>query len=99
MKSKHGQRRVSLYQVKIKKAALRQINALPGRYRQRVRAVIADLAKNPLPPMTKLLRGKQNIYRIAIDHYRIVYSIEDDILLVEVINVGPKAGPEFYANV
>lgn len=88
-----------MYQLKIKKSALRQINALPGRYRQRVRALIADLAKNPFPPLTKLLRSKQNIYRIAIDHYRIVYSIEDDLLLVEVIKVGPKAGPAFYDDV
>lgn len=87
-----------MYQLKIKKAALRQINALPGHYRQRVRAVIADLARNPLPSATKLLRGKQNIYRIAIDLYRIVYTIEDDILLVEVIKVGLKAGPEFYED-
>lgn len=75
------------------------MNALPGRYRQRVRAVIAGLASNPLPPETKLLRGKYNIYRIAIDLYRIVYTIEDDILLVEVIKVGLKAGPEFYEDV
>lgn len=88
-----------MYQLKIKKAALWQINALPGRYHQRLRMVIADLAKNPLPPETKLLRGKHNMYRIAIDLYRIVCTIEDDILLVEVIKVGLKAGPEFYEDV
>ena len=78
---------------------LRQIEALPGRYRQRVRGIIASLAHSPFPSTTKLLRGKQNIYRIALDRYRIVYSIENDILVIEVLKVGAKSGPEFYADI
>ena len=88
-----------MYQLRIKKSVLRQIEALPGHYRQRVRGIIAYLIHNPFPPTTKLLRGKQNIYRIALDRYRIVYRIEDDILVIEVLKVGAKSNPEFYDDI
>jgi mRNA-degrading endonuclease RelE of RelBE toxin-antitoxin system len=45
-----------------------------------------------------LLREKEAIYRIALDQIRIVYSIEDEMLVVEVVKVGRKHGPEFYAD-
>ena len=88
-----------MYQLNIKKSVLRQIDALPGNYRQRVRGLIANLANNPRPQNAKLLRKKRAIYRIALDYYRIVYRIEDDILVVEMLKVGLKRGPEFYQDV
>lgn len=85
-----------MYQVRIKKHVQRQIDALPGYYRQRIRCLIQALANDPKPSQAQLLRAQQNIYRIAIDHYRVVYSIENDILLIDILKVGPKFGPEFY---
>lgn len=77
----------------------RQIDRLPGHYRQRVKEIIQQLAMNPQPANAKLLREKEAIYRIALDQIRIVYSIEDEMLVVEVVKVGRKHGPEFYADV
>lgn len=87
-----------MYRLEIAKAVQRQIDALPGNYRQRIRAVIKALASNPRPSTAILLRQQHNLYRIAIDHYRLVYAIEDEILQVEVLKVGSKHGPEFYAG-
>lgn len=77
----------------------RRIDALPGRYRQRVWRLIQSLASNPRPAGAKQLREREQMYRIALDDYRIVYSIEDDLLIIEVVKVGSKAGPEFYQDV
>ncbi|MEZ4727841.1 MAG: type II toxin-antitoxin system RelE/ParE family toxin [Caldilineaceae bacterium] len=87
------------YQLEIKTSVLRQIENLPGRYRQRVRRLIAELATDPRPPKAEALRTFPNRYRIRVDDYRIVYRVEDDLLIVEVVKVGRKLGPEFYDDV
>jgi mRNA interferase RelE/StbE len=87
------------YQLEIPTRVRRQIDRLPGHYRQRVKAIIQQLPSNPRPSNAKLLREKGEIYRIALDQYRIVYSIENDVLVIEVVKVGRKYGPEFYADI
>lgn len=90
---------MNVYRLEIPVRVRRQIDRLPGRYRQRVKEIIGQLAFDPRPSKAKLLREKEGIYRIAFDQYRIVYSIEDEILVIEVVKVGRKQGPEFYADV
>jgi mRNA interferase RelE/StbE len=89
----------TVYRLSIPKPVRRRIEALPGRYRQRVWRLIQSLATNPRPPSAKQLREREQMYRIALDDYRIVYSIEDDLLIIEVVKVGPKEGPEFYQDI
>jgi len=86
------------YQLNIPATIRKQINNLPGRYRQRVQRLIAELALTPRPSHAKLLRNAQNRYRLRLDDYRIIYRIEDDMLLIEVLKVGRKDGPEFYED-
>lgn len=90
---------MTVYRLSIPKPVIRRIEALPGRYRQRVWRLIQSLASNPRPAGAKLLREHESMYRIALDDYRIVYSIEDDLLLIEVVKVGQKEGPEFYEDI
>lgn len=85
-----------VYQLSIPKPVRRQIEKLPGRYRQQVWRLLGSLTTDPRPADAKPLREREGLYRLVLDHYRIVYSIEDDILLIEVIKVGRKQGPEFY---
>lgn len=87
------------YQLSIPTTVRKQINNLPGHYRHRIQQVIAQLTITPRPTQAKLLRDSQNRYRIRLDDYRIVYRIEDDILLIEVLKVGQKEGADFYDDV
>lgn len=89
---------MKLYQLNIKRSVLRQIALLPGNYRQRVQNLVATLAINPRPINAKRLRSVEERYRIRLDDYRIVYRIEDEYLLIEVLKVGKKEGPAFYAD-
>lgn len=90
---------MSVYQLKIPKPVRRQIEKLPGRYRQQVWRLLGSLTSNPRPVGAKPLREREGFYRLTLDQYRIVYSIEDDILVIEVIKVGQKHGPEFYNKI
>jgi mRNA interferase RelE/StbE len=49
-----------------------------------------DLVNNPRPDGCKKLVGLDNIYRIRVGLYRIVYRIEDEILYIEVIKIGHR---------
>jgi mRNA-degrading endonuclease RelE of RelBE toxin-antitoxin system len=45
------------------------------------------------------LRLFANSWQIRLDNYRIVYNIEDAVLIVEIIQLGRKHGPEFYVDI
>ncbi|WP_414518967.1 type II toxin-antitoxin system RelE family toxin [Nostoc sp. PCC 9305] len=51
---------------------------------------IDDLATEPRPNGVKKLKGKENAYRIRIGDYRIIYDIFDDLLVVNVVEVGHR---------
>jgi mRNA interferase RelE/StbE len=87
------------YQLEIPVQVRRQVERLSGHYRQRIKEIMQGLRNNPRPDNAKLLREKEQIYRIALDQIRIVYSVEDEILVIEVVKVGRKRGPEFYQDV
>ncbi len=80
----------SLYRIEIKRSAAKEIEAIGRlRDRQRVVARIMRLAEDPRPPGATKLTGKE-AYRIRQGDYRMVYTIADDVLVVEVIRVGHR---------
>lgn len=78
------------YRILIKPSAVKEIEAIsPKKDRQRLVDRISKLADNPRPPGCEKLSG-QDKYRIRQRHYRIVYSIEDQDLIVYVVKVGHR---------
>jgi mRNA interferase RelE/StbE len=78
-----------VYRVEIKTSAAREIEALPARDRRRVVERIGALAEDPRPPGCEKLTSEPR-YRVRQGDYRIVYSIEDDVLVVFVVKVGNR---------
>ena len=78
------------YRILIKPSALKEIEAIsPKKDRQRLVDRISKLSHNPRPPGCEKLSG-QDKYRIRQGRYRIVYSIEDQELIVYVVKVGHR---------
>ena len=78
------------YRVEIKKSAAKEIRAISRKKdRQRVIERIAALAEDPRPPGCTKLSGRE-AYRVRQGEYRIVYTVEDDALVVEVVKVGHR---------
>ncbi len=76
------------YRVLIKPSVVREIEGIPQKKRrQRVVSRIRALADDPRSPGCEKLTG-QNRYRVRQGPYRIVYSVEDDALVVYVVKVG-----------
>jgi len=81
---------VARYRILIKPSAAKEIESIPlKRDRQRIVERISKLADNPWPPGCEKLSG-QNKYRVRQGRYRIVYSMEDQDLVVYVIKVGHR---------
>ncbi len=79
------------YSVRIKTSAVKEIEAIPAkRERQRIVRRITALGDDPRPPGCQKIVGGENRYRVRQGRYRIVYSIEDSKLIVEVVRVGHR---------
>lgn len=78
------------YQIEIRRSAATEIRGI-GRAtdRQRVVVRIGELADDPRPPGCAKLSG-QDAYRVRQGEYRIVYTVGDDVLVVEVVKVGNR---------
>ncbi len=78
------------YRVLVSPAAVRQLRKLDPMARRRVQAVIELLARNPRPPGAVKLVGGAGEYRVRSGDYRVVYDVQDDVLVVLVIAVGHR---------
>jgi mRNA interferase RelE/StbE len=64
----------------------------PADLRRRPLAALHELEHDPRPPGCKKLRGHENLYRLRVGDWRIIYSPEDDRLIVLVIEIAPRGG-------
>lgn len=65
---------------------------------KRIKAAIQKLGNNPRPEGCKKLKGnKQDYYRIRVGNYRVIYTINDNVLLVLIIRIGHRS--EIYKNI
>ena len=81
---------MACYNVIIKASAKKELAALPRQVIVRLIAAIESLATDPRPNGVRKLTGTQDIYRVRVADYRIVYRIEDDRLIVEVVRVAHR---------
>ena len=77
------------YKILIKPSAVKEIEAIPQRDRQRLIARIQGLSSNPRPPGSEKLSG-QDKFRLRQGVYRIVYSVDDDGPSLLIVKVGHR---------
>lgn len=70
------------YQVELSKRAERQLGKLDPDTQQLIAAAIDRLAVESRPSGVKKLKGEENVYRIRVRDYRILYEIQDDELTI-----------------
>ena len=77
------------YEVRFRKSVGKDFDPIPKRDAQRIVAAIASLADDPRPPQCKKLSGSEK-YRLRCGAYRVLYEIQDDVLVVCVVKVGHR---------
>ena len=86
------------YKLQFDKKYLKDLEKIPRQFRESIREKVESLAHNPRPDGYIKLSGskKNSLYRIRCGDYRIVYAIQDDVLVVIVIELGHRK--EIYRN-
>lgn len=77
------------YSLFIKPSAAKEIEALPKKDRLKIILRIQGLAADPRPPGCEKLSGNDT-YRVRQGLYRILYTINDNELIISVVNVGHR---------
>ena len=77
------------YSIEIKKSAAKEIEKLPKTVLKRILNKIQSLSTEPRPSGCKKLTADEK-YRLRVGDYRILYSIEDDKVLVYIVKVGHR---------
>lgn len=85
------------FTVLIASACKRSMDKLDGAVRARIDRAILKLAENPRPPGCTRLVGTASGWRIRVGDWRILYTIEDDKLIVLVVDVGHRR--EIYRGI
>jgi mRNA interferase RelE/StbE len=78
-----------MYHLRIEKAVIKSLNKINEPYYSKIKTAILKLAKNPRPVGYKQLKGREG-FRIRVANYRIIYDIFDDVLQVNVIDLGHR---------
>ena len=81
------------YRVDLRPSALRELERLPQNVQKRIQAKINNLAVNPLTSGVKKLQDSPlgvNLYRAKAGDYRIVYQIQQDVLVVLIVKIGNR---------
>ena len=75
--------------IQFKHSALKSLRKIAAKDRERILAKIITLKEDPRP-LGSLKLTNQEAYRIRQGDYRIIYTVEDNILLIEVIRIGHR---------
>ena len=78
------------FEIRLTRAAERGLRALGKIMLHRVDAAIRGLAVDRHPPGSKKLQGADDLYRIRVGNYRVIYRVEEILLVVLVIDVGHR---------
>jgi mRNA interferase RelE/StbE len=85
------------YKIEFSRRAERDFKALPRNVQVRLAPRIDALARNPRPAGVEKLKSEDDLYRIRIGHYRVIYKIEDKALIVLMLRIGNRR--EVYRRV
>jgi mRNA interferase RelE/StbE len=78
------------YRIELRPAAIRALKQIDHQDRDRIRGAIALLGENPRPPGAKALQGRPGL-RVRVGNYRIIYTIQDDVLVIVVVTLGHRS--------
>ncbi len=77
------------YKITINKSAAKELEDIPQKDLRKIIKRIRSLARDPRPYGSQKLSGQER-YRVRQGDYRIVYSIEDKDLLIDIVKIGHR---------
>jgi len=84
------------YRIEIKRSAAKALKKIPKANRKRIVDKIDSLAESPPNPDTTKMKGNDPFHKVRLGDYRIVYEIQEDVLVILVIKIGHRK--DIYRN-
>ncbi len=78
------------YEIEVSRTAEKQIGRLERADQRRIVRAIVALAREPRPRGSRKLQGYDDVFRIRVGTYRVIYSIEDRRLIIVILKVGHR---------
>ena len=78
------------YSVVLTQTAEKELRRLPPKIIEKIVTVLKSLEENPRPVGCKKLKGYKNFWRVRVEDYRLIYAIEEVIMLVDVREIGHR---------
>ena len=84
------------YRIEVKRSAAKELKKIPKADRKRIAGKIDSLAESLPNPDTTKMKGNNPFHKIRVGDYRIIYEIQEDLLLVLVFKIGHRK--DIYRN-
>jgi mRNA interferase RelE/StbE len=81
---------MATYEIEVSSTAEGQLRKLSSTDRLRVLRAIVGLGENPRPVGCRKLSGFDDVFRIRVGRFRVLYAVEDRRLVVIVLKVGDR---------
>ena len=78
------------YRIEFAPRAERDFKALDGSIRGRIARRIQSLADNPYPQGIKKIEGEEELYRLRVGDYRILYQVQRQRVVILVVGIGHR---------
>ncbi|MXV95166.1 MAG: type II toxin-antitoxin system RelE/ParE family toxin [Gemmatimonadetes bacterium] len=78
------------YEVEVSRTAEKQLRKLPRDDQERVVHRMLLLAEDPSPRGARKLTGYDDVYRVRVGRYRILYSVSQGRLVIVILKVGHR---------
>ena len=78
------------YRIEISRTAERQLKKLRREDQRRVVKAMLGLADDPRPKGSRKLAGYDDVFRIRVGRYRIIYSIAGKKLVIIILKIGQR---------
>lgn len=78
------------YNIEVKRSAAKVLKKIPKADQKRIIKKIDSLATQLPNPNTTKMKGNNPFHKIRVGDYRIIYEIQDDILLILILKIGHR---------
>ncbi len=78
------------WHVIIERSPQKVLRKLDTVMRSRIEKAIDQLSENPFPIGHRKIVGQENIYRVRIGGWRIIYEVEKGKLIILIIEIAPR---------
>jgi mRNA interferase RelE/StbE len=80
-----------MYEIIIKREALKELKQLSAKAFSNITGAIGELSAEQRPHGCKKLKGtNENLWRIRVGDYRVIYFVDDAVRIVNVRSIGNR---------